>query len=132
MRILLMGCERIGVMLGEHLAREGHRVTIIDPNAGRFATLPEDVDIEAVVGHGTSEEDLRRAGVEQAEVFLALSDSDNSNALAAQLVRHVFRVGKVVCLIQDPVRHELYRDLGIEAVCPTLVAFDMLRRALRS
>lgn len=132
MRVLLMGCERIGIMLAEHLAREGHRVTVLDPNGSRFAALPEDVEIEAVVGSGTSEEDLRRAGIEQTEVFVALTDSDNSNALAAQMARHIFQVGKVLCLIQDPVRHELYRDLGVEAVCPTLVVFDMLRRSLRT
>ena len=81
---------------------------------------------EALVGNGTDEDDLRRAGIEEADAFIAVTQGDNRNVMAAQIAKHVFDVPKVVCRIYDPLREELYNTLGLETISPTTVGAKLL------
>ncbi|MFQ5860178.1 MAG: potassium channel family protein [Dehalococcoidia bacterium] len=130
MRVLVMGCGKVGVLVAQSLAQEGHNVTVIDEGPELLTSLPSDTSVEAIVADGTSEADLRKAGIEVVEAFIAASESDNANAMAAQTARHLFHVPNVICIVGDPVRYEMYRQMGLEAVCPTLVVLDMVLNEL--
>lgn len=131
MRIVILGCGRVGARLAKTLDREGHEVSIIDRNPDAFSRfLDESFGGQAIVGVGIDEDVLRRANIEQADVFVAATDLDNVNAMAGQIAQHVFRVPKVVSRMYDPFREELYQTIGLTTVCPTTEGARRLKEML--
>ena len=132
MRIVIMGCSRVGARLAGLLDADGHSVSILDTDADRFRKLPATFKGTALVGNGLDQEALRRAGIEEADAFVAVTQGDNRNVMAAQIAKHIFNVPKVVCRIYDPLRQELYSTLGLETLGPTTIFAQMLREKLES
>ena len=130
MKVLIMGCGRTGSMIAQALAGEGHTVTILDTDEENLRRLDGSKDITVLIGDGILEEDLRRAGVRNADVFVAMDPSDTRNAMAAQKARHLFNIPKVVCYIDDPLRQEMYKTLGLMAISPVQVISDMVMEAI--
>lgn len=117
-------------MIARTLAREGHTVTMLDTDEENLRRLQDEQGIAALVGDGILEEDLKRAGVEDADVFVAVEESDTRNALAAQKARYLFNTPKVVCHIDDPQRQEMYNNMGFMAVSPASVVSDLILKAI--
>ena len=132
MKIVIMGCGRVGAQLASLLDRKEHSVTILDTDAYSFRRLPSDFNGTALLGDGTDEELLKRAGTEEADAFVAVTQGDNRNIMAAQIAKHIFNVPKVICRIYDPLRRELYITLGLEAFSPTTIFAQMLKEKLES
>ncbi len=130
MKIVIMGCGRSGARLAGLLDIEGHKVTILDIDAYAFRRLPADFAGTALVGNGVDEDSLKKAGIQEADAFIALTQGDNRNIMACQVARHIFNVPKVVCRIYDPLRRELFNSLGIEALSPTTVFAQMLKERI--
>jgi trk system potassium uptake protein TrkA len=130
MKVVIMGCGRVGARLAGLLDIEGHSVTILDINAYSFRRLSPEFGGTALVGNGVEEESLQKAGIEEADAFIALTQGDNRNVMAAQIAKHVFNVPKVLCRIYDPLRRELFNSLGIEAFSPTTIFAQMLKEKL--
>ena len=128
--VLIVGCGRLGAMVATALVDRGDSVTIIDTDAENFRRLAEQPGLSMIVADGTSNEDLRRAGVERADVFISLTAQDTVNALAAQAAQLTFGVSKVVCRINDPVRREMYEGLGLRTVSPSQVMTDLVLEAV--
>ncbi|MBI2939179.1 MAG: TrkA family potassium uptake protein [Chloroflexi bacterium] len=124
MRVLILGCGRIGSKLAEMLDRDGHYVTVMDSNPEAFQRLSPTFRGEAVVGVGIDEDALRHAGIEQADAFVALTEGDNTNVMASQIAQQIFHVPQVISQIKDPIREDLYRLIGVETLCPTLMGAD--------
>ncbi len=132
MRVIIMGCGRVGAQLAMLLDQEGHNVTALDLDAYSFRRLPPDFKGTALLGNGLDEDVLRRAGIEEADAFVAVTQGDNRNVMAAQMAQKIFNVKKVVCRIYDPLRRDLYTVLGLEAISPTTVLAEMLKNKLES
>ena len=131
MRVIIMGCGRVGAELATQLDHDGHDVTILDTNAYQFTRfLPESFGGRKIVGNGIDQDTLRKAGIEQADAFIASTAGDNRNAMASQIAQHIFGVPRVVCRIYDPIREEMYRKLGLRTTSPTRVGAFLLREAL--
>jgi trk system potassium uptake protein TrkA len=130
MKVVIMGCGRVGAQLASLLDRGGHKVTILDTDAYSFRRLPSDFNGTALIGNGIDEGALKRAGIEEADTFVALTQGDNRNVMAAQIAKHIFNVPRVVCRIYDPLRQELYSTLGLEAFSPTTIFAQMLKEKL--
>jgi len=113
-----MGCGRTGATLAGQFESRGHTVAIIDTNADAFRRLPSGFQGQRITGVGFDRDPLQAAGVENAFGFAAVSDGDNSNILAARVVRETYGVENVVARIADPGRAEVYRRLGIPTVAP--------------
>lgn len=127
MNVVIMGCGRVGAQLAALLEEAGHKVTILDTDTYSFRRLPPSFEGIPLVGDGTDEEYLKKAGIEEADAFVAVTQGDNRNVMAAQIAKHVFNVPKVVCRIYDPLREELYKTLGLETISPTTVGAQLLR-----
>ena len=125
-----MGCSRVGAYLAGLLESDGHEVTILDVDPSSFTRLARTFKGNALLGDGTDEDSLRRAGIEEADAFVALTEGDNINIMAAQIAKHVFNIPKVICRIYDPIREELYRTLGLDTVCPTTLLAQSLKQML--
>ncbi len=130
MKIIIMGCGRVGAQLANLLDADGHQVTVIDIDAHSFRRLPPSFGGTALVGDGTDEEMLKKAGIAEADAFVAVTQGDNRNVMAAQIARNIFNVPRVVCRIYDPLRKDVYEALGLEAVSPTTVFAQLLRDKL--
>ncbi len=126
MRVVIIGCGRVGAGLAERLAREGHEVTIVDVSTRSFDRLEPDFPGQAVRADGTDEDVLRRVGTEGVDWFFALTEGDNRNAFAAQLAMEKFGAKHAVAKINDPVRAEAYAALGLSTICRTRLLVDSL------
>lgn len=127
MNIIIMGCGRVGAQLAALLDRDGHKVTVLDVEQYSFRRLPDNFGGTALVGDGTDEDALKKAGIEDADVFVSVTQGDNRNVMAAQIAKHIFNVPKVVCRIYDPLREEMYSTLGLETISPTMVGAQLFR-----
>ena len=132
MKVIIMGCGRVGARLAGLLDVDGHSVTVVDTNSNSFRRLPPGFKGVALVGNGLDQEVLKKAGIEEADVFVAVTQGDNRNVMAAQIAKHIFNVPRSVCRIYDPLRQELYNTLGLETISPTTVFAQLLRELIES
>ena len=128
-----MGCGRIGAATAAALSEEGCRVNILDLNKSAFDLLPkgmiDDGHIVPIIGDGTLESDLRKASTHECDVFIAVSGKDTRDALGAQIAKHVLQVPVVVCRMNDPIRKEMYGQLGLVTISATNLVTDMIVEA---
>lgn len=130
MKILIVGCGRVGGELAAGFDAGGHEVVILDLVTEAFDRLPAAFGGSAVRGDGTDEDVLRRAGTEGADVFIAMTEGDNRNVMAAQLAHEAFGVRQVIAKINDPLRAAAYADLGIATLCRTNLMTDAVNSYL--
>lgn len=126
MKVVIVGCGRVGALLAATFAAAGHNVSIIDTSTTAFERLPSSFRGDAIRGNGTDEAVLRRAGAQDCDLFLALTEGDNRNVMSAQLAAEVFGARKSVAKINDPVRAEAYAELGIATICRTSLMADTI------
>ena len=129
MRVIIVGCGRVGARTAAELDERGDHVTVIDTDQRAFSRLPSTFGGVTVRGHGGDEDVQRGAGAELCDLLMALTEGDNRNAMAAQLGKHVFGIPRVIAKINDPVRAEAYRSLGLETMCRTVILADALVKA---
>jgi trk system potassium uptake protein TrkA len=119
MKIIIMGCGRVGSQVSLLLVRQGHEVTVIDHDDNALARLGSEFKGRIVHGLGFDRNILIEAGIETAEGFVAASSSDNANIVAARIAHNIFRVPRVVARLYDPVRAEVYQRLGLTTISST-------------
>ena len=120
MKVIVMGCGRVGSQVSNLLAAKGHNVTVIDHrDADAGARLGPDFKGRIIHGLGFDRESLEQAGISQADAFIAASSSDNANIVAARIARNLFRVPRVVARMYDPRRAEIYQRLGLSTISGT-------------
>lgn len=132
MLVLILGCGRVGARLANVLDAEGHDVRVLDGNAEAFRRLSPDFKGLTIVGQGIDDDVLRRAGIEKADVFAAVTNDDNTNIMASQIAKVLHHVPKVITRIYDPIRQETYQTLGLETVCPTALGAQLIEEMLDS
>jgi trk system potassium uptake protein TrkA len=120
-RAVIMGCGRVGSQLARLLYKQGLQVSVIDENPDAFRRLDPGIDVLTVTGTAIDEDVQRAAGIENATVFAAVTNRDNSNLMAAQIAREMFNVAVVMVRIYDPVRGEIYKTLGLDTISPTTI-----------
>lgn len=118
MRIIIIGCGRVGAGLAQSLSLQGHEVIVVDNDPTAFERLGPSFKGQTVVGVGFDREVLLRAGVERADGLAAVTVSDEANVVAARLASQVFRVPRVVARLYDPRKAEIYRRLGLQTISP--------------
>jgi trk system potassium uptake protein TrkA len=119
MRVIIMGCGRVGSELSNELVGDGHEVTVIDKNPEAFFRYPPGHGATTVVGLGFDRDVLMEAGIKDADAFVAVSSGDNSNIVSARVALENFHVPKVVARIYDPRRADIYERLNIPTVATT-------------
>jgi len=132
MKVIIMGCGRVGAQLAAMLEAEEHKITVLDIDANSFRRLPHNFEGTALVGDGTDADTLKKAGIEEADAFVAVTQGDNRNVMAAQIAKVIYKVPRVVCRIYDPLRKDVYETVGLEAISPTTVFAQLLREKLMS
>lgn len=119
---IIVGCGRLGSMLANRLSSFGSSVVVIDQDEAAFKNLSIEFSGFEVSGNAAELAVLRRAKIEKADCLLATTQHDNVNLMVAQVAKTVFGVPRVVARIFDPAREEVYRQFGIETICPTTLS----------
>jgi trk system potassium uptake protein TrkA len=133
MFVLICGCGRVGSSVARTMLNEGHKVSCLDEDPEAHARLEvslesswEDAGGHFTVGTALEVDALREAGIERADAFIASTDGDNTNIVISQIAKRRFNVPTVIARILDPLRAKWYEEQGVETVCPTKVAIEML------
>ena len=132
MKLLIIGCGRVGSSIALALQRDGWDVTVVDENEDALTRLGEHWPGTFVVGHGMDADLLREAGIEDADAVVVSTDGDNTNIVIGQVAQSRFGIDCVVVRLLDPARADFYATRGMRVVCPTKVAVDTLMDAVRS
>ena len=133
MRVMIIGCGRVGSVLANRLSEGGHEVVILDRNQQAFRRLSEKFSGKRIVGNGLVEEFVRPTLQEKTDILFAMTDKDNVNLMIVQRVKRHFQVGRVIAVVHDSILAGLYKELGVETVCPTdLVIKDLLQMITES
>jgi trk system potassium uptake protein TrkA len=130
MRVVVVGCGRVGSELAMLLSREGNEVAVIDKNPRALQRLAMDWGGKGVVGFGFDRDALEQAGISGADALAAVTNGDNSNILTARIARETYQVPNVVARIYDPRRAVIYRRLGIPTVATVTWTVDQVVRRL--
>jgi trk system potassium uptake protein len=125
-KVVIVGCGRVGSTLARDLDAAGHDVSIVDERVAAFNRLGDGFGGNMVVGTGVDESVLRRVGIEQADCFVSVTNGDNRNIMAAQVAKVVFNVPRVITRIYDPIREQTYREFGLETICSTTIVGSMI------
>src|ERR671922_852588 len=132
MKVVIVGCGRVGSRVARQLDRSGWDVTVIDENEEALHRLGENWRGGFVVGHGMDINLLKEAGIEDADAVVVATNGDNTNLVVGQVAQKRFNVPTVVVRILDPARAELYATLGLRTVSPTSTAISVLTEAVKS
>ena len=130
MKVIIMGCGRVGEQLSLLLLDEGHQITVIDYDPRALARLGPEFKGQTVQGIGFDRDVLVAAGIEEADAFAATSSSDNANIIAARIARNYFHVPRVVTRLYDPRRAEIYQRLGLLTISSTTWGAERIRELL--
>jgi trk system potassium uptake protein TrkA len=138
MNVVIVGCGRVGSAIAKTMLAEGHSVSVLDEDPEAIALLDrgqeeswEDLGGQFTVGTALEMDALLQAGIEQADAFVASTDGDNTNLVIAQIAQKRFDVEKVVVRVLDPARARWYAEQGLQTVCPTQTAIELLEAAVR-
>ena len=132
MRIVVMGCGRVGSALAAELSSEGNDVMVLDIDPSAFRFLPDDFRGTTHVGNGIDVDVLDKIHVRDADAFVSTTRGDNRNVMAAQIAKHVFGVKVVATRVFDPLREEMYRNMGLRTINPTRVQAKRLKRIIEA
>ena len=130
MKVIILGCSRVGALLATQLISRGDEVSVIDQDPCSLKRLGKDCSAKASLGIGIDEEALKRAHIEKAEAFIAVTNDDNTNLMAAQLVREKFKTPKIFLRVYDPKRAEAFKELGLNIICPTIDTAEKIEKFL--
>jgi trk system potassium uptake protein TrkA len=131
-KVLVVGCGRVGSAVSLQLRAAGWDVSVIDENEDALGRLGDDWTGEFHVGHGMDIQLLRTAGIEDADAVVVTTDGDNSNIVIGQMLQRRYGIGCVVVRVLDPRRAEFYAERGLRTVCPTKTAIATLADVVRS
>ena len=132
MKIVIMGCGRVGARLARLFDREGHDVSVVDLNASSLRAWGRTSGARRSRARGSTKMCSKSLGIEHADIFLAVTNRDNSNIMAAQIARISFRVPRVIARIYEPDREETFHQLGLDTICPTTLISNRIYEAVSS
>jgi len=130
MRVVIVGCGRVGSLLASLLSTDGHQVAIIDRNVAAFGRLVPGFKGTKIEGNAFDLNVLKRAGIDVADAFASVTAGDNTNYVLAALARKRFKVPRVVTRIYDPLRADIYRRLGVPTISSTVWGANKIRELL--
>ncbi len=139
MFVVVVGCGRVGSTVAREMLGEGHRISCLDSDPEALTRLEVGLDGswtdfggEFTVGTGLEIDALTAAGIEKADVFISSTGGDNTNIVIAQIAQRLFKVPTVIARVLDPLRAKWYEQQGLNTVCPTRVAIEMVNDQVRA
>lgn len=133
MNILIAGCGKTGAKLASDLCEEGHDVSIIAQSHAHADTyLDNKFSGTVMYGIAIDQNILKKSGIDTCDVFIAMTDDDNTNIMSAQLAREIFKVPKIIARVIDHGKATIFKNLGIETICPTELVTEAISSSVRN
>lgn len=132
MYIIIVGCGSLGAGLARELSVHGHDVVVVDKDRNAFRELGSVFNGLTILGTGIDEDILRKAGIENADAFIAVTSSDSVNIMAAQVAKYIFKINKVIARVYNTEKDYVYSELGLETICPISVSIDSVKGRILS
>jgi len=127
---IIIGCGRLGANLANTLSDKGDNVLVIDKKKESFRKLAPSFGGLALAGDATDLDVLQEAEISKASVVVAVTNNDNANIMVAQIAREVFKIQHVIARLYDPERECVYRELGIDTICPAILSANEIDKFL--
>ena len=135
MKIIIVGCGKVGLTLAEQLNNEGHDITVIDKNGEKLRTVTDNIDVMGVEGNGAIYQVLMEAGIKNTGLLIATTDSDELNMLCCLIAK---KAGKchTIARIRNPEYsneiHYLAEEMNLSmSINPELAAATEISRLLK-
>ncbi|EPR10820.1 potassium channel family protein [Ruminiclostridium papyrosolvens] len=132
MQVVIIGCGKVGAKFAQVLSEEGNEIVIVSNDPKAFKNLPPDFDGVTLTGVPIDQDVLKMAGIENADVLVAVTEDDNVNIMVCQVAKEIFKVPKVVARIYNPAREHVFHQFGLETICPTDITVNVMRAMLES
>jgi trk system potassium uptake protein TrkA len=132
MKVLVIGCGRVGAGVALALAREGWEVSVVDAREEALGRLGSNWAGQFTVGHGMDLDILLMAGIQDADACVVATNGDNTNIVIGQVATRRFDVPNVAVRILDPARARFYASQGMQTICPTQTAIESLTAAVEA
>jgi trk system potassium uptake protein TrkA len=116
MKLIIVGCGRVGSELALDVSADGHEVVVVDREPEAFHRLGSDFHGRTLQGDAREQSVLLRAGVEQTDGLAALTSSDEMNLVTARIARKIYNVPNVVARVYDPIHMEVFKLAGLQTV----------------
>ena len=127
MFIMIVGGGKVGSQLARELSEKGHELTVIERGARRYEILSEEFEHVALNGDGSEIWVLERAGIERAEMVIAVTGDDEDNILIAQMARERYGIERVIARCNNPRNLDHFELLGVK---PAVSATDLILRLI--
>lgn len=133
MNILIAGCGRTGARLASDLCADGHDVSVIAQNQTYAdSNLGNGFTGTIIYGIAIDQDILKKSGIDTCDVFIAMTDDDNTNIMSAQLAREIYRIPRIIARVIDPEKALIFHDLGIETICPTELTIEAVSSSIKN
>lgn len=130
MKVIIIGCGRVGSGLAKNLSLQGIDVAVIDNDPTAFAALGPTFKGKTFLGIGFDQKVLSEAGIDRADALAAVTASDEANLVAARMAKTFFRVPRVAARVYEPRKANIYRRLGIQTISPVTLGIDRMTAML--
>src|SRR6188474_3700333 len=127
MYVVIVGAGKVGWNLARELINKRHEVTVIESDAHRFAVVEQELEHSAQYGDGSELWVLDRAGIERADLVVAVTGDDEDNILISQVAREKYGVARVVARCNNPRNLQHFELLGVR---PVISATDLILRLI--
>ncbi len=132
MQVVIIGCGKVGAKFAQVMSEEGNEIVIVSNDNKSFKNLPPDFDGLTVTGVPIDQDVLKMAGIETADVLVAVTEDDNINIMVCQVAKEIFKVPKVIARIYNPAREHVFHEFGLETICPTDITVNVMRALVDS
>ena len=131
MRVVILGCGKLGSRLGQKLSEAGHQIIIMDRDQAPLKQLGPTFKGETLAGNSFIEANIERIFKEKVDIFIGVTDKDNINIMFAQWMKNKFKVPRVIARVYDPILAGIYQDMDLETICPTTMALEAIQSMLK-
>ena len=127
---VIIGCGRLGASLANAISDKEASVMMVDRDERAFRKLGTAYGGLTLTGDATDIAVLRSAEIERADTVVSVTNDDNTNIMVAQIARNVYHIPNVICRLYDPEREIVYKEFGIDTICPTVLSTREIDRLL--
>ena len=113
MRVIILGCGKLGSRLGQKLSEAGHQIIIMDRDQASLKQLGPNFKGETLAGSAFIEANIERIFKEKVDIFIGVTDKDNVNIMFAQWMKNKFKVPRVIARVYDPILAGIYQEMDL-------------------
>lgn len=132
MQVIIIGCGKVGSKFAQVLSEEGNEIVIVSNDSNSLKNLPPDFDGVTLTGVPIDQDVLKMAGIESADVVVAVTEDDNVNIMVCQVAKEIFKVPRVIARIYNPTREHVFHEFGLETICPTDITVNVMRALIET